>query len=383
MVKTFQLGLSSVFIAGIFALGCGATPLPSDVACRPGIDPFCAPPGSPGFDAGSGGGPCSGVNGDCTPPPNPPGPPPTPPSPPSSADAGAPPPPPDVDAGDPPPPPPPPPPPSDGGPQPPPPPPPFDAGGHVGNKSCGDVYVCWRNCRDERCRQDCFANGTAEAQTEFPPVASCPVQSYCQDAMCRATTCGDAVRACYDLNQATGSSTCVQITWCERNCGDDPECRVDCYFKGTAVAQARYAAVYSCARRFNCRNDWCVRQNCATEQNACIATTPMPMDGGMPPMPTLDAGLPPTPIVDAGLPPMPTPDAGLLTLSCSQVLDCFSNCTTDRCAQDCFFSTSPAGWQYMGPLVACANQQGCDDEDDWMDCTRTNCSTQYASCKAN
>lgn len=379
MVKTFQLRLASTIIGGLFAFGCGATPLPSDVTCRPGIDPFCAPPGTPGFDAGSGGwNPCGPGGAPCPPPPplsdaGDPTPMP-PPNPPPSVDAGHPPlpPPPATDAGHPPLPPPP----GDGG-TPPPPPPPFDAGGRVGSESCGDVYVCWRSCRNEQCRQDCFANGTSEAQSEFPPVATCPVQPYCQDAMCRAATCGDAVRACYDLNQATGSSSCAQISWCERNCGDDPECRVDCYFKGTADAQARYASYYSCGRKFNCRDEWCVRQNCATEQTSCFVSNPIPMDGGI--MPT-DGGLPPLPIPDAGF---PRPDAGGMTLSCSQVLACFSSCTTDQCAQNCFFSTSPSGWTHVGPLVACANQKGCDDEDDWMACVQTNCPTQYASCQAN
>jgi hypothetical protein len=97
----------------------------------------------------------------------------------------------------------------------------------------------------------------------------------------------------------------------------------------------------------------------------------MPMDGGMPT---------PVPMPDAGI---TRPDAGALTLSCNAVLDCFSNCTTDRCAEDCFFATSPVGWTYLGPLVACANRQGCDDEDDWMSCAQTSCHAQYASCKTN
>lgn len=257
-------------------------------------------------------------------------------------------------------------------PNPQPPPPPFDAGGQIGQESCGDVYNCWRACHDESCRQDCFANGTAEAQSEFPPVATCAVPQSCQDAMCRAFTCGDAVRACYDLNQVTGNSSCSQISQCDRACGNDPECRVDCLFKGTADAQTRYASLYGCGRRFNCRNESCYRQNCGTEIGACFFTNNPP--------PNVDAGSPtPIPLPDGGT----APDAGGMTLSCNGVLTCFSQCTTDQCAQNCFFSASPAGWQYLGPLFACANRAGCDDEDDWMACVQSSCQTEYASCSAN
>lgn len=175
--------------------------------------------------------------------------------------------------------------------------------------------------------------------------------------MCRTATCPDAVVACYDVNPRTGTESCQEVVDCDMQCRNNPSCRVGCYFKGTAQAQADYAELYKCYMENQCDDSACLRQYCQSSYVRCFNVQ------------TVDGGI-------------VAPDAGSLSLSCNNVLQCWSGCLDGQCVWDCVLSASPAGWTYLSPLMTCANSSNCDGSD-WFNCIQTECPTQYTNCAAN
>lgn len=196
----------------------------------------------------------------------------------------------------------------------------FDNGGGSAG-SCADVATCIQGCRDQACAQNCYFQGTFEAQLAFGALTNCALSNLCADLSCVQTWCADEYGICMEgqgfagapgggcpnggcdnggcdnggcanggcdnggcanggcpnggcpnggaNNVANGGLRCMDVIDCFGRCGDDA-CMNRCYSDGSAEARRAVDAIYDCAGNAGCQDFNCVEQRCAGPLNACF-----------------------------------------------------------------------------------------------------------------
>ena len=156
-------------------------------------------------------------------------------------------------------------------------------------QTCGQVYDCWSKCGagDEQCQIDCYVRAGEPEIADFHNLAWC-MQQKCFGSdkdYCAQTKCAKYYEAC--TITPTGNNTCKQVHACQTNCqADDPACRLNCYHKGSALAQERFDALANCFE-WECAavpevgfQPDCGWENCAFEVETCLPAANCGILGG-------------------------------------------------------------------------------------------------------
>ena len=73
----------------------------------------------------------------------------------------------------------------------------------AGQRSCAEVWDCYKACADEPCVFACQASGTALAQAQDRAFRACVADHGCQDVACLRAACPEGLEACIDLGVQT------------------------------------------------------------------------------------------------------------------------------------------------------------------------------------
>lgn len=92
----------------------------------------------------------------------------------------------------------------------------------TGNATCTDILNCTSSCaqNDNQCFNDCFYDGTADAQDAFVAINECYSENNCQDGECFRANCQAEIDTCAGC---TGDEVEVNFE-CLVPCTDDSSC---------------------------------------------------------------------------------------------------------------------------------------------------------------
>ncbi|MFT7580797.1 MAG: hypothetical protein ACI9MR_002471 [Myxococcota bacterium] len=161
----------------------------------------------------------------------------------------------------------------------------------TGLQTCSEVYSCLIDCPadDQSCPQACFAQGTAQAQSQYDALQTC-LNDQCGtlegDAFqtCAQNQCGNPIDTCFPSQ--TGNASCEGMTDCINACpADSSTCGQTCFDTGTSTAQSQYNAIFACVEA-NCPDaagadfQACLGGPCATQLSTCFPPDNCPLTGG-------------------------------------------------------------------------------------------------------
>lgn len=142
------------------------------------------------------------------------------------------------------------------------------ADGKSGSQSCYDVQACVGKCAkgDTGCQGKCYANGSAQAQTQLIALVNCVSGGAADQCLPQTITCASP----------SGKTGCIAMANCVTGCptGDtQAACVMDCIHGGTPKAGQAFAKLAPCMQKkcANCGSDCqnCAIQNCFNEASAC------------------------------------------------------------------------------------------------------------------
>lgn len=153
--------------------------------------------------------------------------------------------------------------------------------------SCGTILQCMQGCgqNDQQCYQNCFFQGTNEAQFLYNQLANCAMANFCEDQACLQQVCPNELSMCvngqaappqqnqpdpWGQQQQPGAGlSCSGVFNCFDQCFDD-FCYDQCWQQATPQAQQQVDAIYACADRAGCQDYACVERACGAQLGACF-----------------------------------------------------------------------------------------------------------------
>lgn len=170
----------------------------------------------------------------------------------------------------------------------------FDDPGNQGGGavlSCGTVLQCIEGCggNDQQCNQNCFFQGTNEAQFLYNQLANCAMANFCENRACLQQVCPNELSMCTggqaappqqnqpdpwgEQQQPPGGNgaglSCSGVFNCFDQCFDD-FCYDQCWQQATPQAQQQVDAIYACADQAGCQDYGCVERACGAQLSACF-----------------------------------------------------------------------------------------------------------------
>lgn len=150
--------------------------------------------------------------------------------------------------------------------------------------ACGTVLQCMEGCgpNDRQCHQNCFFQGTHEAQFLYNQLANCAMANFCENRACLEQVCPNELSMCVNGQAAPppgqqqqppagngGALSCSGVFNCFDQCFDD-FCYQQCWDQATAQAQQQVDAIYACADQARCQDYACVERACGAQLAACF-----------------------------------------------------------------------------------------------------------------
>ncbi len=242
---------------------------------------------------------------------------------------------------------------------------------------CNGIYECFGECPqgDRDCLDDCFGQGSSEAQSQVNAIGQCAQDNQCQDGACVESNCPQEVAACNGENtnggnhggsaSDSGNLSCADIFECYGQCArGDQGCLDACERSGTAAAQSQVNAIGSCIERNQCQDSGCVDRMCANEVADCD-DTPSSGPSGSTQEPNLGGGS--------------SPDTSSGTQTCLDVFECFETCAEgDRgCLDNCYAQGTALAQLAVSNVGSCVQSNQCQDDA----CVARMCPQEVAACE--
>jgi len=222
-----------------------------------------------------------------------------------------------------------------------------------GDELCIDVLDCIWNCETAECVAACEATASLEAQHDLYRYYGCLAlycnladQSCIDDITDSGGLCSVEFAVC--LGPDDPGLACNELTDCIGSCidkgGTIGSCEDQCLPGGNIVGQTEYFALDACTTKFGCGEGFCLSENCAFEMATCIS--PGEGDG-----------------------------------DCAGLVSCLAACSSDACAESCYFTTDLQDQIVYAAMLLCL-QGACPDggEACQAQAYQTSCSALLALC---
>jgi hypothetical protein len=238
------------------------------------------------------------------------------------------------------------------------------------DRTCSELSDCIGQCYgdpyQEACEQSCRDNATPTGNARYDAAFQCLNDNNCvYDAgnpndytECIQSYCLVEVGSCFVYT--SNRLSCSSLDSCLNDCNGDQDCEQNCHIKATLEAENLHENLLQCYDNYQdfCMNEEspeeCIRNACRTEYAICYDIDPGSIGGN-------------------------TCSYEGTDLSCSEINECTFFCSQ----QACLDKGSVEGQSQYDDMIQCLIDNCLDvagDQEAFVECQTTNCSTETQTC---